>query len=68
MTTTGLYNTQELRVHLNLSAINENSSPTFNIQWAGRTSQPVDVTNINTLSSQLISSINISYNVRIIAG
>lgn len=52
MTTTGLYNTQELRLHLNWSAIDENSPPTFNIIWADRTSQPLAVNNISDISSE----------------
>ena len=52
MTTTGLYNIQELRMHLNWSAINENSPPTFNIVWGGRTSGPVAVNNITDISSE----------------
>jgi len=55
MATTGLYNTQELRIHLNWSAINENSPPSFNIEWGDRISKPLSVNNINAISGEFFS-------------
>lgn len=53
METAGLYNTQELRIHLNWSAIDDDNPSTFTIEWAGRTSRPIAVNNITTISSEL---------------
>jgi len=53
METEGLYNIQELVVVTNWDAVDENSPPTINIMWAGRTSQPIAVNNITTVSSKL---------------
>ena len=54
MTTAGLYNTQEIRLSINKSAINENNTPKFSIEWAGRISRPIPVQSITTVSGMLV--------------
>ena len=50
MMTAGLYNTQEIRLSVNKSAINENNPPKLSIEWGGRISQPISVLSINAIS------------------
>lgn len=50
MTTSGLYNVQELRLTLNWSAINEQMPTKFNIEWAGKISKQISFHNITTTS------------------
>ena len=54
MTTAGLYNIQELRLSLNWSAVNKNSPPQFNIEWAGRISKPISIHKITTISGKIV--------------
>jgi len=53
METEGLLNIQELTVVTNWSAVDENSPPTINITWAGRTGRPIAVDNITAVSGKL---------------